>query len=262
MNSRTFRKVKAAAAAAGLVLIAGACGEVSGVDNGMGNVQVTLQEASSEALFNVVASELVGAPEAVSGRVDRDMVRSLNVTVVGIQILPYCEDAGEQAGDGQCEDLWETLEIGADSFDLDLLALPSEGDTPEQLAEGTVPVGEYHKIRLFVSRAEVSFKGDISVGRSVFYGFENPDGGYVADDTTTWVTYPVEIPSAQNTGIKADIDLEVTEETTGAVSLLFDSEATFRNVIATGNGRVKMPPVLKARPMYQNQIEDQNQNGG
>ena len=86
------------------------------------------------------------------------------------------------------------------------------------------------------------------------------DEGYVEDDTTTWVVHPVEIPSAQNTGIKADIDLVVEEGAEGDVGLLFDADATFANVIATGNGRVKMPPVIKVRPM--NQHQNQNQNGG
>lgn len=261
MNSQTSRKIKALAAVAGLAIVAGACGEVAGVDDGMGVVQVTLQEAAAEALFNVVAADFSSAPEATAGRVDRTLVRSLEVTVDGIQILPYCEEAGEQLGDGQCEDLWETLDLGDETFDLDLLALPAEDSTAVPLAAGVVPVGEYHKIRLFVSRAEVSFVEDITVGHSTFFGFENPDGGYVAEDTTTWVFHPVEIPSAQMTGIKADIDLIVEEaaegEAAAEVGLLFDADATFRNVIATGNGRVKMPPVLKARPMNQNQ----NQTG-
>ena len=61
------------------------------------------------------------------------------------------------------------------------------------------------------------------------------------------------IPSAQNSGIKADIDLAVDEGNVEDVGLLFDADATFRHVVGTGNGRVLMPPVLKARPMNQNQ---------
>ena len=262
MNSQEFRRIKTFTAAAGLAIVAGACGEVAGIDDGMGEVQVTLQEAAAEALFNVVAADFSSAPEATAGRVDRALVRSLDITVNGIQILPYCEDAGEQLGDGQCEDLWKTLELNGDTFDLDLLALPSEDSVAVPLAAGVVPVGEYHKIRIFVSRAEVSFLEDITVGHSTFFGFENADGGYVTDDTTSWVFHPVEIPSAQNTGIKVDIDIVVEEAAEGEdaaeVGLLFDADATFRNVIATGSGRVKMPPVLKVRPMNQ----DQNQNGG
>ena len=101
MNSRFFRNIKVLVAAIGVVGIAGACGDVAGVDDGMGEVQVTLQEATAEALFHVMTAELAAAPEGSAGRVPRDLVRSLDITVNGIQILPYCEDAGEQNGDGQ-----------------------------------------------------------------------------------------------------------------------------------------------------------------
>jgi len=265
MNSMTFRKIKMVAAAVGLVTIAGACGEVAGVDDGFGEVQVTLQEATAEALFSVVAADFASAPEATAGRVDRGLVRSLEVTVDGIQILPYCEDAGEQNGDGQCEDLWETLDLGDETFDLDLLALPSEDADAVPLAAGVVPVGEYHKIRLFVTRAEVTFFEDINVGHSTFLAFD-ADENFDPDTFDNEIIHPVEISSAQNTGIKADIDLVVEAAAEGEdpaeVGLLFDADATFRNVIATGNGRVKMPPVLKVRPMHQDQNQNQNQIGG
>lgn len=259
MNSQTTRKIRALAAAAGLVIVAGACGEVAGIDDGMGEVQVTLQEATAEALFSVVTADIASAPEATAGRVDRALVRSLEITVNGIEVLPYCEDAGEHLGDGQCEDLWETLDLGDETFDLDLLALPSEDEDAISLGVGTVPVGEYHKIRLFVSRAEVTFLEDISVGQSTFLAFDAADE-YIVDSAATWIVHPVEIPSAQSTGIKADIDLVVEDGADGEVGLLFDAEATFRNVIATGSGRVKMPPVLKASP--KNQVQNQNQNQG
>ncbi len=267
MISRSFRKIKTLAAAAGLVLVAGACGEVSGVGDGMGSVQVTLQEATAEALFQVVAADFAAAPEETAGRVPRQAVELLQVTVTGIQILPYCEDAEEENGDGQCEDLWETLDLEGNTYKLNLLALPSEEEDAVVLAEGTVPAGEYHKIRLFVSDAIVAFGEEISVGQSSFAAFDSGEG-YVVDDTTTWFVHPLEIPSAQNTGIKADIDLMVEDTDPDPdpdpdadpepVELLFDADATFKNVIATGSGRVKMPPVLKVRPMNQNQ----NQNGG
>lgn len=249
------------AGASALMLLA-ACGETVGIEDGMGEVQVTLQEATAQALFNVTSADLVAAPGGSAGRVSRENVRSLDVTITGIQILPYCEEAGEQDGEGQCEDMWETLELGGESYDLDLLNLPSEDEDAIELAEGIVPVGEYHKVRLFVSDATVTFYDDVTVGRSTFLAFDAGDD-YDPEDSSTETVYPVEIPSAENTGIEADIDLVVEEADSNAtepqdVGLLFDSEATFANVIATGNGRVKMPPVLKARPRNQHQ----NQNGG
>lgn len=259
MNSRSFRQIKTLAAAAGLVLVAGACGEVSGVGDGMGSVQVTLQEATAEALFQVVAADFAAAPEETAGRVPRDSVKLLQVTVTGIQILPYCEDAGEENGDGQCEDPWETLDLGDDpAYELDLLKLPSEDNAALEItAESAVPEGDYHKIRLFVSVAKVAFAHTFTVGHSTFAAFDSEEG-VDPDDPETWVKHDVEIPSAQNSGIKADIEIHVEGAEVTEIGLLFDADATFKNVIATGSGRVKMPPVLKVRPMNQNQ----NQNGG
>ena len=258
MDSNIFRKLKTLTAVTGLAIVASACGEVAGVDDGMGEVQVTLQEATAEALFNVVAAEFANAPETTAGRVPRGEVELLTVTVTGIQILPYCEDAGEQSGDGQCEDLWVPLDLDGE-YELDLLTLPSEGSTAFEITAVTaVPEGVYHKIRLFISEAKVAFENTITVGHSTFAAF-NTDDGFDPLVPTTWVTHDVEIPSAQNSGIKADIDIEVVGTEVTDIGLLFDADATFRNVIATGNGRVLMPPVLKARPMNQNQNQNQNQ---
>ena len=250
MNSHIIQRIRAFVALSGVLTIAGACGEFSGVEDGMGEVQVTLQEASAEALFQVVTAGLAAAPEASAGRVARENVNSLEVTVTGIGLLPYCEDAGEQNGDGQCEDLWETLDLADAEFTVDLLALPTEGEGAVPLAQGLIPLGEYHKVRLFISDAFVTFNVDVSVGRTTYsaYDAENPE-----------TIYAVEIPSGRTTGIKADIELEVTETNQAEVGLLFDSEATFRNVVATGNGRVLMPPVLKARGLHRHQNQNQNE---
>jgi len=97
--------MKMLAVVPGILIVAAACGEVTAVGDGMGEVQVTLQEAAAEALFHMMTADLAAAPEATSGRVPRGDVKLLQVTVTGIHILPYCEDAGEENGDGQCEDL-------------------------------------------------------------------------------------------------------------------------------------------------------------
>jgi hypothetical protein len=209
-----------------------------------------------------MTSEIAAAPEGTAGRVDRENVKWLRVTVTNIQVLAYCEDAGEQNGDGQCEDLWEDLDLGDSPFDLRLDSLPSEdADAIPITAATPIPEGTYHKIRLFVSDAKVAFENPVTVGRSTFEAFDHElVEGDDPTDPALWYTHDVEIPSAQNTGIKADIDIEVTGGDVTEIALLFDADATYRNVIATGNGRVKMPPVLKVRPM--NHEQNQNQNGG
>jgi hypothetical protein len=203
-------------------------------------VRVTLQEASEAVLAQVVAGPEL-APDDAAGRVPRENVVSLTVTVTDVAILPYCEEAGEGNGDGQCEDSWIPLDLvleeGTDGVTLNLMELPSEDGSGLLLAAADVSQGAYHKVRLFISDAFVVFAEEFTVGQSVFLAGES---------------IPVEIPSAHNSGIKADIDLAVDEGNVADVELLFDADATFRHVVGTGNGRVLMPPVLKARPMNQN----------
>lgn len=235
-----------AAFLAAATLLTAACTESVGIAGGYGDVQVTMGQAVPAVLAQVIGVPEALAPDGSAGRIAPENVDSLSVRVTGIELLPYCEEAGMQNGDGQCEDLWVPLTLD-EPVELNLLALPTEDESPIVIGSGSVPVGEYHKVRLFIDQSVVVFGTAFSVGQSTF------EAG---------VEYPVEIPSAQNSGIKADIDLMVAEDDAGnipEVGLLFDPDATFRHVVGTGNGRVLMPPVIKARPMYQHQ--EQNQNG-
>ena len=117
-----------------------------------------------------------------------------------------------------------------------VVVLPEPDESPVVIASGSVPVGSYRKVRLFVQDEIVVFAESVTVGNSVY-------------DMDT--EYPVTIPSGDNTGIKTDLSFTVTADEDGnvaEVNLLFDSEATFRGVTATGNGKVMLPPVLKAKP--------------
>ncbi len=237
----SFRFSKLAAFAAATVLLAAACSESTAIDDGLGEVQVTLGQTSAAILAQVVGSPDALAAEGSDGKVTRENIDSLSIRVVGIQLLPYCEESGEQNGDGQCEDLWVPLQL-TEPVELDLLALPFEGDAPIVIAAGSVPVGEYHQVRLFIDNAVIYFFKPFTVGQSEFLG----DGK----------EYQLEIPSAQSSGVKVAINLVVEDDGQGSgqeVGLLFDSETTFKHIVGTGNGRVLMPPVLKARPMYQEQ---------
>lgn len=239
MKSAVLARLAAFAAASALV--AGACTDGTGLQDGTAEVRVTLQEASDAVLAQVVGGPEL-APDDAAGRVPRENVVSLTVTVTGVALLPQCEEPGEGSGDGECEDLWKPLDLvleeGMTGVTLDLMALPSEDASPLLLAAADVPHGEYHKVRLFISDAFVEFAEDFTVGQYDFLGGD---------------LIPVEIPSSQNSGIKADIDLVVVEGNVENVALLFDADATFRHVVGTGSGRVLMPPVLKARPMNQNE---------
>ena len=212
-----------------------------GPGDGMGDVTVTLQRTdvlSASVVAAALEGEITAAPE---GKVPMDQVQSLTVTITSIEMLRDCE-ADEEAGDGdqsngECAENggWIPLELD-EPVTIDFMALPVPDDSVVVLASGSLPVGDYRNIRLFVQDEFVVFAADITVGNSVFYMDED---------------YPVEIPSGDNTGIKTDLSFTVTEDGEGnaeEVNLLFDTEATFRGVTATGSGKVILPPVLKAKP--------------
>jgi hypothetical protein len=209
------------------VLVAG-CDGPSGTEN----VSVTMQQSDatfSASLAGWSASVMGGQGSAVV--VSKDTVLSLTVEVTEIQFLP--KEAEAQAGD---DGVWISLSL-AQPVPLDLMTLPTEGQSPLVIASGEVPVGSYGDVRLFVENAQIVFKGDINLG--VAFGFE---GG---------VAYPVEIPSGPETGIKTDAEFSVTADAEGNVNdvhLLFSPTATFLNVSGTGTGEVILAPVIRSRP--------------
>jgi len=156
-------------------------------------------------------------------------------------MLKDCE-ADEGAGDGiqsngECAKNGGWIPFVLDEpLTVDFMALPAPNESPVVIASGSVPVGTYRNVRLFVEDEFVVFSEPFTVGNSVF-------------DMDT--EYPVVIPSAEKTGIKTDLTFTVTADNEGneeEVNLLFDTEATFRGVTATGSGKVMLPPVLKAKP--------------
>ena len=222
-------------------LLATGCSEPTGFgsDVGSGVVTVTLQRAALPAL-NLAAALDDGAVAAPEARVPVGIVASLEVTITDVQLLRRC-DEGEEDGeaDQDCEGGgWYPLTLD-EPVVVDLVALPGEDEPPVVIAAGDLPVGDYHNIRLFVRDETVVFAEAFSVGNSLF-------------DSDT--EYSVEIPSGDNTGLKTDLALTVADDGEGngeEVNLLFDSAATFRGVVATGSGKVLLPPVLKVRPRSQ-----------
>lgn len=204
-----------------------------------GDVTITLQQAAAPSL-NLVADLDDGAVAAPEARVPASMVSSLEVTITDVQLLRRC-DAEEDGQLGDEEDPecgedygWYPLTLD-EPVTVDLATLPAEDAPPVVIAAGALPVGDYENIRLFVQDEKVVFAEAFSVGQSLF-------------DADT--EYSVEIPSGDNTGIKTDLTLVVTADADGnpeAVNLLFDSDATFRGAVATGSGKVILPPVLKVR---------------
>ncbi len=208
----------------------------------IGNAEFATSEirlrASGVAALSRVSSDILLSESGLTAAIAPSDVASLTVTVTRIDYLPAsAEDDDQNGNDGNGEDgdsSWQSLTLNADTT-LDLMQLPSEGESPIVIASGSVPVGDYRKVRLFISSAEIIFANTIDVGAAVTFDADTP--------------YPVDVPSAAQTGIKTDVSFSVTESgggETNAVDLLFDSGTTFSNVTATGNARVKMAPVLRS----------------
>jgi len=208
-------------------LLIGATGLAACVDLGPGtsaNVAVTLQQSDAALAFAAegwFASQHAGLGAA--GNISRDTVAALVIRVTSVQFLP---DTGSEDADAA----WESLTLD-DAAVIDLLALPTDDTSPLVIVSGSVAVGNYRKVRLFVDSAAIEFKGPVSIGGAFTFA--------------AGTVYPVEIPSGAQTGLKTDMGFTVEE---GAeVHLVFAPSATFANVTATGNGRVMLSPVIRSR---------------
>lgn len=195
-----------------------------------GNVDVTMQQ--TDQMLAQVVGGWFGSVTSGSGSaaaISKDTVDKLVAQVTRIEFLPKAFEA-QAANDG----VWEALPL-APAAPLDLMALPTQNDSPIVIASGSVGAGSYGDVRLFVENLEIVFKGDIDLG--VGFSFK---GG---------ITYQVFLPSGQETGIKTNAEFTVDAEgNTNAVHLLFSPDATFLNVTGTGEGQVILAPVIRSRP--------------
>jgi hypothetical protein len=209
-------------------LVGAACSELGSNATETATVSMSQSDAlTAQLVGGWYASVTGGAGTAVA--MDKDTVAALLVQVSDIQFLPKYAEA--QAADDAA---WISLRLSA-PVQLDLMALPTAGESPLVIASGTVPVGSYGDVRLFVSDATIRFKGNVDLG--VAFSFE---GG---------VDYAVEIPSGDQTGIKTDAEFTVEADEGGEandVQLLFSPSATFLNVTGTGDGRVMLAPVIRS----------------
>jgi uncharacterized protein DUF4382 len=61
-------------------------------------------------------------------------------------------------------------------------------------------------------------------------------------------SYPLQIPSGQQTGLKIKTENFVMgNDSSKSVTLVFDAASSVGNVIVTGNGQFQMSPVLRPR---------------
>lgn len=231
-----FTRMVGVACVGAFVLLQFGCGDDIATDPGTTKqeVRVTLQVTSPEA------TALEGADAAPAAKIMMDAVASLSLTVTGLDLHKVCDEdeegtEEEEWTEGECEaGGWQSLTL-ENQAPIDLMALPTEDQPPVIIAAGTVDAGEYDHVRLFVTDEVIVFLESFTVGQVT----------YEAD-----VEIDVEIPSGEHTGIKTDLAITVAADGEGNVQdveLLFDPDATFNGVVATGSGTIKLPPVLKAR---------------
>ena len=106
---------------------------------------------------------------------------------------------------------WQT--ISTTPVDVNLLDLAKQ---EVLVGANTIPAGRYNQVRFFVEDATVT------------------------DETGT---HELEIPSAERTGIKVNVNYDVEPNAVTGVLLDFN---VYKSIVRTGNGRYKLQPVIPA----------------
>ncbi len=127
---------------------------------------------------------------------------AVNINVQDIQI--NSTDGGDQ---------WQSL-ANVNRGMYNLLDLVNDKDTV--LADATIPSGRIHQIRLVLG-----------------------DGNTIVENG---VTYPLTTPSAQQSGLKLNIQQDVTEGVIYKLTMDFDAS---KSVVKTGNGKYILKPVIR-----------------
>lgn len=198
------------------------CSDGTPSDSDLVDVEFGIQRTggSSASILGDVLTSANGEAFAIAP----DTVASLSLNVESIQVLPLLnQDAEEDDGS------WITVEL-AQPVPIDLVALPTTGESPLVLATGSLPAGGYTNVRLFISDAVIVFKGPLSLGAAITF-----EGN---------IEHVVTVPSAEQTGIKTDMSFNALEGSD--VTLVFDETASFGNVTLTGNGQVILAPVIRS----------------
>ena len=209
---------------AGALFSATACDSTGPNDDARMNVSLGAS-SSSQLSAVLLASGADLAPLSLSA------VDSINIRITAIEALRTDGDSTEQR---------VSLSLGDSALTMiNLLDLPSTDSAAWLLARGDIPAGTYTGIRLRfdVATATITLNDTVTVGQQ------------------TWLpgTYPLEVPSAQNNGIKVPMaSIVIGSDSTANVVLKFDGNTTVHTV-ATGSGVLKMSPVLHSTVRIENQ---------
>jgi hypothetical protein len=203
----------------------GACGDGTG-SNGRADVRVLMSQGGSASATLLASASLAGES---ADRVALSALDSLNVTITAVEALPPVSadtTASDSAKVGRGG--WVTLTLPT-PLNLNLLRLPTDTAGGLQLVRGTLLPGTYKRVRLVVSEGSVVFKQATTVGQTTFAAGQR---------------VPLEVPSGK---IRTAANFTVGADSTSVIRLVFDPNATVRNVAVTGSGRVNLNPVLRAR---------------
>jgi len=158
---------------------------------------------------------------------------AVNINISKIQVHLAGED-GEDEG----EWIWVLDEWAK----YDLIKLK---DAFELISDRELDQGKYIQLRLFVIEPTVSVEIEKTGEDSKLIEIE---------DVVPFVTFDVEIPSADQTGIKLIHPFEVIEGETAELTIDFDAE---KSIVKTDKGEYKLKPVIKIITVYVEEVDEE-----
>ncbi|GAG71234.1 unnamed protein product [marine sediment metagenome] len=145
---------------------------------------------------------------------------------------------------GEDEEPWDVLKEWdeGDEVEIDLIILKEQGISL-LLTENELIPNKYTQLRLFVTKASVLIETKSKENKVIEVGTNGE---------------PVEIPSADQTGIKLIHPFEINDGQTTELTIDFDAE---KSIIKTDNGEYKLKPTIKVISIIVNDItENTNEN--
>lgn len=216
-----------AAAVCGGVLAITACTDSTGPGLGVASVVLSGDAVAASLVDETVGLNLAGVPESAVSNLFLTITR-VDVHLAGGDDGGAGEAASEGVGDESSEGgSWFSLDLTL-TEPLDLLALSTAG---LQLAQGTVPAGKYTQARFFFETSE------LVLGEQVVVNGVTLDPG----------TYDVDVPSAEQTGLKLLLSgMNVDAGDTETVEVEVGAGATIGTLVWNSNG-FAISPVLSTK---------------
>lgn len=200
-------------------LALGACSDGTGPDGNSG-ARVLLSRGAASA--SPLPAAVAALQSATGGPLQLSSVQTIELTITEVEAHRRGTDSTDDSG-------WTRIPLTGSLTTFNLLGLPSDTTTGLLLARGDLAAGQYGDLRLRVGEAFITLTEGVRVGQSTLAA-----GQRIA----------LEIPSGV---IKTGASFVVPEDSAATVSVIFDADASVRNVTATSSGQVVMNPVLRAR---------------